>query len=198
MLVMFLAIYIGAEPTVYRRWVLSVVPAEHRGSVSHVLTEMGSVLRKWLATQLVAMLVIGVVSMVVLLLLDVRAAFALALIAGLLEFVPTVGPVLAAVPAIAMGFVDSPQKALLVAVAYWAIQFVENNLLIPALMRGEMDLPPAITLMAQALMALLFGFLGLMVAVPLTAAMLVPIRLFAARQDQREEALGLASPPGPA
>ncbi len=188
-MIMFLAIYIGAEPKLYLRWALSVVPARHRASVGVVCEGMAMVLRKWLVTQLVAMIVIGVVSTVALLVLDVRAAFVLGFIAGLLEFVPTIGPVLAAIPAIAMGFVDSPQKALFVLIAYWAIQFLENNLLIPALMRGEMDLPPAITLVAQALMGVLFGFLGLMVAVPLTAAVLVPLRMYAASQDLRERAL---------
>ncbi len=135
------------------------------------------------------MVVIGTVSFVVLMLLDVKAAFALGFIAGLLEFIPTVGPVLSAVPAVLMGFVDSPEKALAVAVAYWGIQFLENNLLIPFLMRGEMDLPPAITLIAQTLMTLVFGFLGLMVAVPLTAAVLVPLRMMAERENAREKAL---------
>jgi len=102
-----------------------------------------------------------------------------------------------------MGFTDSPEKAAAVAIAYWAIQFLENNLLIPYLMRGEMDLPPALTLVAQTLMTLVFGFLGLMVAVPLTAAVLVPIRLRAQREDAREAALLAAaevatSPPPPA
>ena len=188
-LIMFLAIYIGAEPKLYLRWALFVVPARHRANVGVVCEGIAMVLRKWLVTQLIAMIVIGVVSTVALLLLDVRAAFVLGFIAGLLEFVPTIGPVLAAIPAIAMGFVDSPQKALFVLIAYWAIQFLENNLLIPALMRGEMDLPPAITLIAQALMGVLFGFLGLVVAVPLTAAVLVPLRMYAASQDVRERAL---------
>ncbi len=188
-MVMFLAIYIGAEPKLYVRWILSVVPAEHRGHVGAVFEGIAMVLRKWLVTQLVAMIVIGVGSTVALLVLDVRAPFALGFIAGLLEFVPTVGPILAAIPAVAMGFIDSPQKALAVLITYWGIQFVENNLLIPALMRGEMDLPPAITLIAQALMAVLFGFLGLMVAVPLTAAVLVPLRMYATTQDVRQRAL---------
>lgn len=188
-MIMFLAIYIGAEPKLYLRWALSIVPARHRANVGVVCEGIAMVLRKWLVTQLIAMVVIGGVSTVALLVLDVRAAFVLGFLAGLLEFVPTIGPVLAAIPAIAMGFVDSPQKALLVMIAYWAIQFLENNLLIPALMRGEMDLPPAITLVAQALMGVLFGFLGLMVAVPLTAAVLVPLRMYAASQDVRERAL---------
>lgn len=188
-LLIFLAMYIGAEPDVYRGWLLSVVPAASRAHTRIVFDGISKVLRKWLVTQLVAMVVIGTVSFVVLLLLDVKAAFALGFIAGLLEFIPTVGPVLSAVPAVLMGFVDSPEKALAVLVAYWGIQFLENNLLIPFLMRGEMDLPPAITLIAQTLMTLVFGFLGLMVAVPLTAAVLVPLRMMAERENAREKAL---------
>lgn len=188
-LLIFLAMYIGAEPDVYRGWMLAMVPASSRAQARIVLAEVSTVLRKWLVTQLVAMIVIGTVSFVVLMLLGVKAAFALGFIAGLLEFIPTVGPVLSAVPAVLMGFVDSPEKALAVALAYWGIQFVENNLLIPYLMRGEMDLPPAITIVAQALMTLVFGFLGLMVAVPLTAAVLVPLRMMAERENAREKAM---------
>jgi predicted PurR-regulated permease PerM len=188
-LLVFLAMYIGAEPEVYRGWLLSVVPATSRAQVRLVLAEIATVLRKWLVTQMIAMVVIGVVSMIVLLALGVKAPFALAFIAGLFEFIPSVGPVLSAVPAILMAFVDSPEKALAVLVAYWGIQFLENNLLIPYLMRGEMDLPPAITLVAQSLMTLVFGFIGLMVAVPLTAAVLVPLRMMAERENAREQAM---------
>jgi predicted PurR-regulated permease PerM len=98
-------------------------------------------------------------------------------IAGLLEFVPTIGPILSAVPAIGMAFLDTPEKALYVTIAYVGIQFMENHLLIPLLMKGGMDLPPALTILAQALMALLFGFLGLMCAVPLLAAAMVAVRM---------------------
>lgn len=188
-LLVFLAMYIGAEPKVYREWLIAVVPATSRAYVREVLAEIATVLRKWLVTQLIAMVVIGVVSMIVLLVLDVKAAFALAFIAGLMEFIPTVGPILSAVPAVLMAFVDSPEKALFVVIAYWGIQFIENNLLIPFLMRGEMDLPPAITLVAQTLMTLVFGFLGLMVAVPVTAAVLVPLRMRAERERAVERAM---------
>lgn len=188
-LLVFLAMYIGAEPEVYRGWLLAVVPATSRAQVRLVLAEIATVLRKWLVTQMIAMVVIGVMSMIVLLVLGVKAPFALAFIAGLFEFIPTVGPVLSAVPAVLMAFVDSPEKALAVLIAYWGIQFIENNLLIPYLMRGEMDLPPAITLVAQALMTLVFGFVGLMVAVPLTATVLVPLRMMAERENVREKAM---------
>jgi predicted PurR-regulated permease PerM len=64
-----------------------------------------------------------------------------------------------------------------VAIAYGAIQFLENHLLIPLLMKGGVNLPPALTVVSQALMAMLFGFLGLMVAVPLLAAIMVPVKM---------------------
>jgi predicted PurR-regulated permease PerM len=180
-LIIFLAIYIGAEPKLYHDGLMHLFPHRARRKAGEVLTEMATVLRKWLVVQLIAMVAIGVVTTVAMLLLNVKAAFALGFIAGLFEFIPTVGPILSAVPAIAMGFVDGPEKALAVLAAYWGIQFLENNLLIPQLMRGGMDLPPALTLVAQALMTLVFGFLGLMVAVPLTAAILVPIKMLYVR-----------------
>jgi predicted PurR-regulated permease PerM len=76
-----------------------------------------------------------------------------------------------------MGFVDSPQKALYIAVAYMGIQFLENHILIPILMKGGVDIPPALTILAQALATLVFGFLGLMVAVPLMAATMVAVKM---------------------
>jgi predicted PurR-regulated permease PerM len=176
-LILVLSIYIGADPDTYHDGLMKLFPRPWRQRAGEVLTAMSLALRKWLVTQLIAMVVIGVVSTVVLLILGVNAAVPLGVIAGLLEFVPTVGPILSALPAIAMGFVDSPEKALAVLVAYIAIQQMENYLLIPFLMREGVDLPPALTIVAQALMALIFGFLGLLVAVPLLAATMVSVKM---------------------
>ncbi len=176
-LILVLSIYIGADPDTYHDGLMKLFARPWRKRAGEVLTAISIALRKWLVTQLIAMLVIGVVSTVVLLILGVNAAVPLGVIAGLLEFVPTVGPILSALPAIAMGFVDSPQKALAVIVAYIAIQQMENYLLIPFLMREGVDLPPALTIIAQALMALIFGFLGLLCAVPLLAASVVAVKM---------------------
>lgn len=176
-LILVLAIYIGADPRLYHDGLMHLFPHGTRERAGEVLSRTATVLRKWLVTQLIAMVAIGVVSTVVLLALDVKAAVALGVIAGLLEFVPTIGPIMSAVPAIAMGFLDSPQKALYVGLAYLVIQQLEGHVLIPMLMKEGMDLPPALTIVAQAVMALLFGFLGLMVAVPLLAAVIVPIKM---------------------
>lgn len=175
-LVLFLSIYLAVDPSTYRRGLLYLIPESSRPRADRALTAIALTLRKWLLTQLIAMLVIGVVTTFVLLALEVRAAVPLGILAGLLEFVPTLGPILSSLPAIAMGFVDSPEKALAVTVAYIGIQFLENHLLIPILMKERIDLPPALTLVMQALMAIVFGFLGVLVAVPVLATIMIAAR----------------------
>jgi predicted PurR-regulated permease PerM len=175
-LVLFLSIYLAIDPSTYRRGLLYLIPESSRPRAERTLTAIAVTLRKWLVTQLIAMVVIGVVTTFVLLGLRVRAAVPLGILAGLLEFVPTLGPILSSLPAIAMGFVDSPEKALAVTVAYIGIQFLENHLLIPILMKEGIDLPPALTLVMQALMAIVFGFLGVLVAVPVLATIMIATR----------------------
>jgi predicted PurR-regulated permease PerM len=182
LIVVFLSIYLATDPQLYRRGALALIPHRRREQAGVVMDRVASVLRKWLVTQLIAMLVIGAVTTIVLLILGVKAAFALGVLAGLFEFIPTVGPLLSAIPGVAMGFLDSPEKAAMVAVAYWGIQFLENHILIPLLMKGGMDLPPALTVITQALLALVFGFLGLMVAVPLLATVMVMVQVLYVEQ----------------
>jgi predicted PurR-regulated permease PerM len=176
-LILFLSIYIGMEPDLYKRGLLHLFPHRVRGRADEVLTAIGITLRKWLITQLVAMLVIGVVTTLTLTLLGIKAALPLGIIAGLLEFIPMAGPILSGIPAVAMGFLDSPQKALFVTLAYVGIQFFENHFLIPILMKEGVDLPPVLTLVGLAVMGVVFGFLGVLVAVPLLAAIMVAVKL---------------------
>ena len=177
LLILVLSIYIGADPDTYHDGLMKLFPRPWRARAGEVLTAVSLALRRWLVTQLIAMVVIGTVTTVTLLALGVNAAVPLGVIAGLFEFIPTVGPILSAVPAVAMGFVDSPQKALAVIIAYVVIQQLENYLLIPYLMREGVNLPPVLTIMAQALMALIFGFLGLLCAVPMLAAVMVTVKM---------------------
>ena len=177
LIIVFLSIYIAADPAMYHAGIMHLFPHRHRKRAGEVLSAMADVLRRWLLTQLIAMVVIGSVATIALLVLGVKAAFALGVLAGLFEFIPTAGPILSSLPAVAMGFLDSPEKALWVAGAYVLMQFLENHLLIPLLMKGGVDLPPALTILAQALMALVFGFLGLMCAVPALAATVVGVKM---------------------
>ena len=177
LLVLFVAVYIAVEPDLYERGLMHLFPHSMRIRAQRVLAETASVLRRWLLTQLIAMVMLGTAWAIALSLIGVRAAFALAVIAGLLEFIPTIGPTLAVVPALVMALADSPGKAVTVLICYLVIQAIESNIIMPLLMQGRMDLPPALTIGAQALMTVAFGFLGLMVAVPVLATALVPIRV---------------------
>jgi len=176
-LILFTTIFVAVDPGLYHRGLMHLFPHRHRTRAGEVLSATAFSMRRWLATQLVAMIVIGVVTSGVLAVLGVRGAFALGIIAGLLEFVPFVGPIAAAIPAIAMGLLDSPTKAIYVAIAFTVIQQSEGHLLIPLLMKDSLELPPVLTIMSQAMMATVFGFLGLLVAVPLLGAAMVAIKM---------------------
>ena len=182
LLVLFIAAYIGVDPALYHGGLLELVPARERDRAALTMTRLANVLRRWLVTQLIAMVVIGGVTTLFLFAIHVRAALPLGILAGVLKFIPIVGSIFAAIPAVLMAFIDSPHKALVVALGYFIIQFVENHLLVPILMKHGVNLPPAMTLAIQALMSLLFGFLGLLVAVPLLAAVLTIVRTMNSRE----------------
>jgi predicted PurR-regulated permease PerM len=182
MLVLFIAAYIGVDPALYHGGILELVPPRERDRAALTLTRLATTLRRWLVTQLIAMVLIGAVTTVFLFVIHVKAALPLGILAGVAKFIPIIGSIFAAIPAIAMAFIDSPHKALVVAVGYFVIQFVENHLLVPLLMKHGVNLPPAMTLGIQALMSVLFGFLGLLVAVPLLAAILTIARTMSAKE----------------
>ena len=177
LVVTFVAIYIALDPGTYRRGILHLVPHRGRAKAIEVMDATGVTLRRWLVAQVIGMVIIGTLTTAALVLLDVRAAVALGIIAGLLEFVPFFGPILSSVPAIAMGFLDGPEKALWVALTYLGIQQLEGNVVTPLLMKEGLDLPPALTIIGQSVMALAFGFVGLVIAMPLLGAVMVPIKL---------------------
>ena len=176
LLVLFVAAYIGADPELYRGLMLELVPREKRPHAALTLRRVGDTLRAWLTMQLIAMIVIGGVTTIFLFAIHVKAALPLGILAGLLKFIPIVGSIVAAIPAMAMGFIDSPHKALVILIGYVIIQLVENHLLVPVLMKAGVDIPPALTLGIQALMSVLFGFLGLLLAVPVLAAIMTVFR----------------------
>ncbi|HVX39744.1 MAG TPA: AI-2E family transporter [Gemmatimonadaceae bacterium] len=195
LIIIFLSIYIAVDPGTYRTGIMHLFPRRRRARAGEVLSAIAQVLRRWLVTQLIAMAVIGVVTTIVLLVLRVQAAFALGLLSGLFEFIPTFGPIISALPAVAMGFLDSPEKAAYVALAYMLVQFMENHLLIPLLMKGGIDLPPVLTILSQALMALVFGFIGLMVAVPILAATMVAVKMLYVEDIVGDPQLGAGENP---
>ncbi|MHB0972516.1 MAG: AI-2E family transporter [Thermoanaerobaculia bacterium] len=177
LIVLVIAIYIAADPRLYRLGLLHLVPHSRRDRAKEVMTETGDALRQWMVARLLAMLAVGIITTVALMLLGVRSAVALGIIAGLLEFIPFFGPVIAAIPAIGVALVESPQKALFVAFAFTIIQQLEGNVISPLLLKRRIDVPPALTVLTVSAMGIVFGFLGLLVAEPLLVAVLVLIKM---------------------
>jgi predicted PurR-regulated permease PerM len=187
LLIIFVAVFVAVEPGTYHAGLMHLFPHDMRARAGEVLTATAAMLRRWLVTQLLGMVLVGLLTTGVLFLLGIKAAIALGIIAGILEFIPIVGPILSAVPAVAMGVLDGPEKALYVVLAYTAIQQVEANLLYPLLMKKGLELPPVLTIVSQGLLAIVFGFMGLLVAVPLLATIIVPIKMLYVRDVVGDE-----------
>ena len=168
-LVVVAGMFIAISPRTYMHGLIVLVPRSRRRRAGEVLPEAGASLVQWMKGTAIGMTVVGVISAVGLSLIGVPAALALGLIAGLLEFIPYIGPALSFVPATVVALAVSPEKALWVIGLYLVVQGIESNLLMPLLMKQMVKLPPALTLLFQALMATLFGFLGLLLAVPILA-----------------------------
>lgn len=166
-LVLFLAVYLAADPRTFRRGFLALLPASQRDRVGDALDASGVALRKWLAGQLGAMLMVGVCTSLGLWIAGVPLAIPLGILSGLLDFVPVVGPLMAAVPGILIAFAQSPELALYAAGVYTAVQFVEGHLILPLAQRWAVALPPALTLLGIVAFATLFGPPGLLFAMPL-------------------------------
>ena len=175
--ILFTGIYLAANPAPYIRGVLRLVPLDRRERAAEVLFASGLVLRSWLGGQLLAMLVVGVSMGVGLGLIGVPLAFLLGVLAGLFEFVPVVGPVLALGPALLLALAEGPQQAAYVLLLYSLVQTGESYLLTPLVQQRAVELPPVLTIVAQLALGWLAGPMGLLVAVPLTAVGMVATQM---------------------
>jgi predicted PurR-regulated permease PerM len=169
LLVLILSIMLLLEPDKYKGLFIRIFPAFYRRRVDEVLSLCETALDNWMAGTLFNMFAIGLSSFIGLLVLQVRLPLANALIAGVLEAIPTIGPTLSVLPpmAIALLDVDAPWKAGAVLALYFLIQQLEQYLLVPTVMAKQVSLLPAVTLLSQIIFAIFFGFLGLLLALPL-------------------------------
>ncbi|MGH9943926.1 MAG: AI-2E family transporter [Pyrinomonadaceae bacterium] len=177
LIVIFVGLYLTAEPRLYINGLVRLVPISHRPRVLEVLGALGHTLRRWLVGRLILMLLNGVLTTLALWLLGVPLALTLGILAGLLNFIPNIGPVIAGIPAVLIALMQSPTQALYVFILYVALQSVDGYLLTPLVQRRTVDLPPVLTITAQVLLGVLLGTLGVLLATPLTAATLVLVRM---------------------
>jgi predicted PurR-regulated permease PerM len=168
LLVIVLTLMLLANPGAYRRSFVRLFPSFYRRRVEFILDECTIALRGWLAGILFNMFVIASLSFVGLLILHIRVPLAQAALAGILTFIPNIGPTLSVIPPMAIALLDTPWKSFAVLIFYILIQQIESNLLTPYVMAQQVSLLPAVTLLAQVFFATFFGFLGLLLALPLT------------------------------
>ena len=175
-LILFLGLYLAVEPDLYRRGILHLVPVAARERTALAMAASGHALKKWLLGQLIAMLTIGVITGVGLSLLGIPLALSLGLIAGLLEFIPFIGPILSAVPAVLVGFTQGGWTPLYVVLFYLVVQQIEGNVLMPIVQKWAVALPPALGLLGVVIFGLLFGVLGILFATPLMVVVMVLVQ----------------------
>ncbi|MEO0924263.1 MAG: AI-2E family transporter [Cyanobacteria bacterium J06643_13] len=168
LLVTVVMIMLLATPRPYMRLFLAFFPSFYRRRAAKILKKSETALVGWTQGILFNMLVITLLSWLGLSILKVQLPLANALLAGLLTFIPNLGPVISCIPPIVLALIDAPWKALAVLILYILIQQTESNILTPLVMKQQVSLLPAITLLAQATFAVFFGFIGLFLALPLT------------------------------
>ena len=169
-------LYFAVAPDLYVDGTIRLVPFGYRPRARAIMAALGSTLRWWFIGQAIDMAVIGVLTGVGLLLLGVKLALTLAAIAALCNFVPYIGAICGAVPAVLVALGQGPREAAAVALLFLAVQTLEGNVTAPLIQRRTVALPPVLTIFSQTVLGTLFGPLGLILATPLTAAATVLVR----------------------
>jgi predicted PurR-regulated permease PerM len=189
-LVLFGGIFIALGSEQYRNGLLRLFPRGAQGSARDVVEQSGRALRLWLLGQFLAMLVVGGVTMAGLMLMGMPSAIALGLLAGLLEFIPFVGPIFAYGVALLVALTVDLEMVFWVSLLYLALQQIESNILVPIIQKQTVSLPPALGLFSLVAVGTLFGPLGVLLAVPMTVVAIVAVkRLYI------EDVLDRQSPP---
>ncbi len=168
LLVLVLTGMLLADPVAYRKVFVRLFPSFYRRRVEGILNKCEVSLGGWVTGAVIAMGVVGLMSVVGLSVLGIKAALALGVLAGFLNLIPNLGPTLSVVPAMAIALLDEPWKAIAVLILYFIIQQVESNFITPIVMAHQVSLLPAVTLISQLFFVTFFGFLGLFLALPLT------------------------------
>lgn len=176
-IVVLLAIYLASEPKFYIEGFKKLFPIGRRERVGEILGAVGLTLEWWLIGKVASMLFIGILTWIGLSILGVPLALTLGLLAGLLSFIPNFGPIISAIPALLLAFIESPMTAVYVLGLYVGVQLIESNIVTPLIERETVELPPALTIVFQLALAVLVGGLGLVLATPLLAAIMVFVQM---------------------
>lgn len=176
LIILILGIFFAVEPDIYVRNAVRLAPLPKRPRFREILSEVASKPRKWLLSRLISMVIVGILTTIGLMLLGTPLALALGIIAGVLSFIPTFGPIISVIPAVLLGLLNSPTQALYIIVLYIVVQQIDNYLITPFVERVTISMPPGVVVVTQLLLTVLVGFLGLVLAAPLAETLIVLVR----------------------
>ena len=176
LVVIVAGIFLAAQPRFYATGVIKLIPPAKRALVGEAMEECENALQLWLKGQLIAMVVVGLLTGVGLWALGVPSALVLGLLAGALEFIPFAGPLLAMIPAVLLALAVSPDLAFYVLLLYLAVQQFEGNVLTPVVQQYAVDLPGVVLLFSLIAFGLIFGTLGVILAAPLAVVCYVLVK----------------------
>lgn len=176
-IIVFLGLFFMIQPNLYKNGVIMLFPLNKRERANQVLLTIGYTLRRWLLGKLLSMLVVGVLTGIGLAILDIPLALTLAIFAALITFIPNFGPILSLIPAVLLAVTMGMNYVIYVIVLYAAIQALESNLITPLIQRKMIAFPLALILIAQVLLGIFTGILGLILAVPVTAILMVMVKM---------------------
>ena len=186
LLVVVAGIFIAADPGVYRDGLVKLFPISQHDRIRSSLDATGEALKLWLGSQLIAMTFVGVLASLGLWFLGLPSAFALGLLAGLFDFVPFVGPILGAVPAVLIASTIDGTTAFWTILLFVVIQQIEGNIVFPLIGKRMVSLPPALALFAIVAAGVLFGPLGLVLGFPLAVVVFVLVKKLYVRETLGE------------
>jgi predicted PurR-regulated permease PerM len=172
-IILFVGIYFALSPRQYKRGIVKLVPQGKRERAVEVMDAIGATLARWLIGKSLSMLIVGVATAGGLTLLGVPLGLILGIIAGLLDFIPYIGPIMAGVPAVLIALSISPDLALYTVLLFLGIQTIEGYVLQPLVEARAVEIPPALTIVMQLVFGSLFDFAGIALATPLTAMLMV-------------------------
>jgi predicted PurR-regulated permease PerM len=182
--ILIATIFTVAWPAPLVNGFVALWPAGRRGRVREILGELYKTVQRWFLGQLTSMTIIGMLFTVALFLIGIPFALLLGILSGLLAFIPFVGPFVSIIPPILLALAQDPILALWVLLAYAVVQFIEGNAIQPVVMNRAVSLHPTVIVFALLIMSTLFGFVGLLLAIPLIAALQVLVReLWIERMD---------------
>lgn len=185
-LILFVSLYTLIEAPRMRRFALSLFPVESRPQVDHVLNSMAQAMGGFIRGAVITAIIIGVVTSIGLSIIGIPFPLVLGLIAGVLELLPYIGPIIAAVPMLIVALLQSPTQALIVLIFFVILQQLESNVLVPNIMKTQTEISPLLSIIAIVAGASLGGILGALVAIPIAAALRVFVREVAAPMVRRQ------------